>query len=151
MKVSPKGIKFIRQEEGCRLRAYQNPGDKPTIGVGATFYEDGSAVKMGDVISQDRADALLSFHLRMFEKGVEDAVTVLINQNQFDALVSFAFNIGLGAFRKSTLLKKVNVNPNDPEIRNEFYKWISKGKPFEAVLVRRRKHEADLFYSKPTP
>jgi lysozyme len=146
MKVSGNGIKFIRQEEGVRLRAYQNAGDVPTIGVGATFYEDGSKVKMTDVISIERADSLLGFHLRMFEKGVSDSVTSQINQNQFDALCSFVFNVGLGAFRKSTLLKKVNANPNDPAIAGEFAKWISKGKPFEKTLVKRRAHESALYF-----
>lgn len=155
MKVSPKGIASIKKHESCKLKAYQKQGDRPTIGWGNTFYENGSPVKLGDVITQDRADKLFLIKLAEFERDVNSLLKTTVNQNQFDALVSFAYNVGsdIDADTKaeglgdSTLLKLVNQNPNNPKIRDEFMKWISKGTIFEKGLTRRRKEEADLFFS----
>lgn len=144
MKVSENGKKLIKQFEGCKLKAYQHPGDVPTIGYGNTFYEDGTKVKLGDKITQERADELFPLILKQFEEGVDKLVTV--NQNQFDALVSFAYNLGLGSLKKSTLLKKVKANPCDPAIETEFLKWISKGTIYEKGLRKRRQQESDLYF-----
>lgn len=155
MTTSSKGIDLIKSYEQCRLKAYQVTGDRPTIGWGNTFYENGNPVKLGDIITQERADRLFLNTLAMYEKGVSQLVYSNINQNQFDALVSFAYNVGLDidedtkaeGLGDSTLLKKVNKNPNDPTIRNEFVKWISKGTIFEKGLTKRRKSESDLYFS----
>ena len=100
-------------------------------------------------ITKEKADELLMEDLQEFQKGVEKLTSrVKLIDNQFSALVSFAFNLGLGNLENSTLLKKVNRNPNDETIRNEFMKWIyAGGKPLEG-LKRRRKHEADLYFTK---
>jgi len=155
LKVSPAGFAAIKKHESCRLKAYQKTGDRPTIGWGNTFYENGSAVKLGDVITQDRADKLFMITLAGFERDVNSLLKTTVKQNQFDALVSFAYNVGsdIDADTKaeglgdSTLLKKVNANPDDPTIRDEFMKWISRGTIFERGLRKRRKDEADMYFS----
>lgn len=145
MKLSEKGYTFLGKEEGIRLRAYLDPVGVPTIGYGNTFYQDGTKVKMGDTVTPCKANALFHSIVKEFEDGVNKYVTSDINQNQFDALVSIAYNIGLGAFKKSTLLKRVNINPSTPLIREAFIMWkFSGGKP---ILLNRRIREADLYFS----
>lgn len=148
MKVSYNGHKLIKQFESCRLKAYQNPGDLVSIGYGNTYYEDGAKVRLGDVITKDRADALFRIVLAEFEIGVERLLKVKLNQNQFDAIVSFAYNVGLGNLGKSTLLKKINKDPNDPTIADEFPKWRNKGTIYEKGLLKRRQQEVALYFKK---
>ena len=140
MKTSDKGIGLIKQYEGLKLHAYLCPAKVWTIGYGHT-----KGVKKGDVITESRAVDLLKDDLI----DAESAVTkqdLAINQNQFDALVSFVYNVGSGAFAGSTLLKKIKKNPNDPLIRTEFAKWNkSKGRVLDG-LVKRRKAESDLYF-----
>ncbi len=107
-----KGIPIIRKFEGLKLRAYLCPSSIWTIGYGNTFYENGSKVQEGDKITLDRADKLLFFIVTKFENEVTKLVKSSINDNQLGALTSFAFNVGAGNLAKSTLLKKVNANPN---------------------------------------
>ncbi len=147
MKLNDAGIDLMHQFEGCKLTAYLCPANKWTIGFGNTFYEDGRSVKQGDVISQERADKLFSMIAEDFAIRVRSLLRVTLNENQFSALVSFAYNAGVGNLKASTLLKKVNVNPNDPTINDEFMKWISKGTSFERGLRRRREAESKLYFS----
>jgi lysozyme len=147
MKLNDAGIDLMHQFEGCKLTAYLCPANKWTIGFGNTFYEDGRSVKQGDVISQERADKLFSMIAEDFAIRVRSLLKVTLNENQFSALVSFAYNAGIGNLKASTLLKKVNVNPNDPTIKDEFMKWISKGTSFERGLRRRREAESKLYFS----
>lgn len=142
-----KGLPLIRRFEGLRLSAYICPAGLPTIGYGNTFYEDGSKVKMGDRITQDRADALLLRTYQEFEDGVKKALKKPVNENQLGALVSFAFNTGLGRFRSSTLLRRVNEDPNSPLVGVEFNKWTRGGGRVLPGLVTRRKAEVELYYS----
>jgi lysozyme len=154
--ISQKGIDFIKGFETCKLKAYKIGNDAVTIGWGNTFYENGQPIQLGQTITQERANQLFLNILASFEKGVSQLVTSNINQNQFDSLVSFAYNVGLDidsdtiaeGLGDSTLLKKVNSNPNDPTIRNEFMKWVNKGTIFEQGLTRRRKGEADIYFFK---
>lgn len=142
MKITNKGINLIKKFEGLRLEAYLCPAGVWTIGYGHT-----KGVKKGQVITQLEADNLLKEDLRSFEKGVTSLIKSNINQNQFDSLVSFAFNLGLANLKNSTLLKKVNSNSNDRTIVDEFIKWIyAGGKPLEG-LKRRRQAEAYLYFS----
>jgi len=142
-----KGIPIIRKFEGLKLRAYLCPANVWTIGYGNTFYENGSKVQEGDKITLDRADKLLFFVVQKFEAEVKKLVKSDINENMLGALTSFAFNVGAGNLAKSTLLKKVNANPNDTTIRDEFMRWTkSSGKVLNG-LVTRRKAEADLYFS----
>lgn len=142
-----KGIPLIKRFEGLKLRAYLCPAGLPTIGYGSTFYEDGSKVKLGDVITIDRADKLLFNTVAEFEKLVKAAIGRDVNDNQLGALTSFAFNVGMGNFRKSTLRKMVIANPNNPAIRAEFQKWVKANNVVLKGLQARRNAESDLYFS----
>ena len=142
-----KGIPLIKKFEGLRLRAYLCPSGIPTCGYGSTFYENGSKVQLGDVITIDRADKLLFNTVAEFEKQVDTVVTSSINANQLGALTSFAFNVGMGNFRRSTLLRLVNANPNNPAIRTEFMKWTRANNQVLKGLVTRRQAESDLYFT----
>lgn len=107
---------------------WRDVGGVWTIGYGNTRYEDGTPVKKGDTITQARADDLFEYFVDLdFAPAVDSLVGngVTLKQQQFDALVSFTYNVGTGNFGSSTLLKKVKVNPNDPTIRDEFMKWVT--------------------------
>lgn len=147
MKISKSGIELIKKFEGFKSRPYLCPAGVPTIGWGNTTYSDGRRVKLSDPpINESVADTLLFDILKTFEGGVTKLVKSKINQNQFDALVSFAFNAGLGNLGRSTLLKKVNINPQDKTIRDEFLRWNKAGGRVLAGLTRRREAEANLYY-----
>ena len=147
MKPSGNALKIIKQFEGCRLRAYLDQVGIPTIGYGATRYADGAKVNMGDVIDIQKADAMLHISLQFFAYWIDYYVQTELTQNQFDALCSFTYNVGIGAFRKSTLLKKININPNDPSIESEFMRWNKAGGKVLAGLTKRRQQEADLYFA----
>ena len=147
MNINPATRSLIRKYEGCRLTAYQCPAGKWTIGWGSTFYQDGSSVKQGDVITQERADQLFIILLDQFSEEIKPLVRKDLNDNQFGALLSFAYNAGIGAFTRSTLRKMSFANPNNPQIRLEFMKWVNRGTPFEKGLTIRRKAESDLYFT----
>lgn len=147
-KVSQKGLDLIKRFEGLELKPYKCPAGIPTIGYGNTYYPSGSKVKLTDpVITKEKAEELLKFLLGSYEKSVDSFCRDDINQNQFDALVSFAYNCGVNNLKSSTLLKKVNANPQDVTIRNEFMKWNKTGGRVLAGLTKRRQAEADLYFS----
>lgn len=147
MKPSGNALKLIKQFEGCRLRAYLDAVGIPTIGYGNTRYTDGAKVNMGDVISMEKADAMLHITLQDFAYWINQFVQTELTQHQFDALCSFAYNVGVGAFRKSTLLKKINVDPNDPSIEAEFLKWNRAGGKVLPGLTKRRQAESDYYFA----
>jgi lysozyme len=147
-KISTKGLEIIKKYEGFSSKPYLCPSKVITIGYGSTYYEDGSKVKLTDSpITQERATELLEALLVSFERAVDSYCTDAINQNQFDSLVSFAYNCGVGNLKSSTLLRKVNVNPNNPTIKDEFLKWTKGGGKTLSGLVRRRTEEAQLYFS----
>lgn len=147
-KIGQKGLDLIKSFEGLYLKPYLCPANVPTIGYGNTFYENGNKVTLKDpIITEARAIELLMSELGMYEQKVDSYCIDTINQNQFDALVSFCYNVGPGNLKSSTLLKKVNVNPNDPTIRTEFLKWNKGGGKVLAGLTRRRTAEANLYFS----
>lgn len=146
MKLNKAGADLIKSFEGCKLSAYKCSANKETIGYGNTFYEDGTPVKLGDKITQERAESLFELISTDFSKKVIPLIKSQVNENQFGALVSFAYNAGVGNLQKSTLLKKVNANPADASIRDEFMKWDKAGGKQLAGLTRRRKAEADLYF-----
>lgn len=147
-KTSKKGIELIKKHEGFKSKPYLCPANVPTIGFGATFYPDGRKVKLSDEpISEVIAEVILKKHLEKFEQYVDSYCTDKLNQNQFDALVSFCFNLGPANLKSSTLLKKVNANPNDPTIKDEFMKWVRAGGRTLRGLVVRRTEEANLYFS----
>lgn len=148
-KIGNEGINLIKRFEGLKLKPYICPAGVPTIGYGNTFYENGTRVKMTDpAITEERATELLKNSLISFEKYVDSYCIDTITQNQFDALVSFCFNVGPANLKKSTLLKKVNANSNDESIRAEFMKWTKGGGRVLKGLVTRRTAEADLYFKK---
>lgn len=158
MKTGQRGIAIMHQFEDLRLRAYPDPqsgGEPWSIGWGNTQYADGRKVKPGDVITKQRADDEFAFDLIEFEAMVDKAVTVKLNQNQFDALVSLVYNVGPGNRSKSgiirlkdgspsTLLRKLNAG-DYAGAADQFDLWISKGTPAERGLRRRRAAEKALF------
>ncbi len=140
MKTSDKGIGLIKRFEGLRLKAYLCPAGKPTIGYGHT-----KDVKLGDVITEEEAEQLLLEDLIVVENEINKH-NLDINQNQFDALVSFVYNVGVGNFRTSTLLKKIKTDPNDKTIANEFKRWVYSNGKKPPGLVKRREEEAKLYF-----
>lgn len=156
MKISNAGINLIKREESCSLTAYRDIAGIATIGWGATMHKSGQKVRIGDVITQQQADDLLAWEVSLKETGVNNLLhPYIINQNQYDALVSFTYNVGIGALASSTLLKKVRKTPCDASIRDEFMKWnkishIENGVKKYSVsvgLTKRRNREADLYFS----
>ena len=142
MKTSNKGIELIKKHEGFRSKAYRCSANVLTIGFGHTLN-----VKSTDVIDKSQAEVFLRQDVEFAEKEVNKH-NLNINQNQFDALVSFVFNLGVGNFARSTLLRKIKSDPNDPAIRKEFERWIYAGGKALNGLARRRKEEAELYFTK---
>lgn len=138
--MTKRGIELIKKHEGCKLQAYKCPAGVWTIGYGHT-----EGVYAGQNITQEEANRLLDNDLTKFELGVRRIVGELPD-NKIDALVSFAYNVGLQAFQTSTLCRKIKINPNDLSIRNEFMRWVYAGKTKLAGLTKRRKEEADMYF-----
>lgn len=138
---------LVKEFEGLRLQAYLDAANIWTIGYGLTRYPNGQKVKQGDTITRDQAEMYFKQTLQKFAQGVEDSITSQVNNNQFAALVSLAYNIGLTAFKNSTILRLVNQNPNNPAIKNEFMKWVNSGGKRIKGLVTRRETEANLYFS----
>lgn len=139
MKTSNNGINLIKQFEGCALNAYKCPAGVWTIGYGHT-----KNVKQGMKITTNQATSLLKEDLATYENYVNKYVKVKLNQNQFDALVSFTFNCGGGALKSSTLLKKLNKG-DYTGAANELLRWNKANGKILAGLTRRRKAEKALF------
>ena len=147
--ISKQGKDLIKKYEGFKSKPYKCEAGVATIGYGATYYPNGQKVKLTDpAIDEKHASLLLEAMLNPYEKAVDSYCRDDINQNQFDALVSFAYNLGNSALKSSTLLKKANANPNDKTIRNEFLKWRFAGGKKIQGLVNRRTEESDLYFSK---
>jgi lysozyme len=147
MIISSKLRELVKHFEGCKLTAYVCSAGHNTIGYGNTFYENGVKVKPGDKITQQRAEELLDVILIKFVQQTNEVIKSSVNQNQRDALTDFAYNCGLGNLKSSTLLKKVNADPNDKTIRDEFMKWNKGGGKVLNGLTRRREAEANLYFS----
>ena len=146
MKISNNGINLIKHFEGLSLKPYLDVVNIPTIGYGSTYYRDGKKVTLNDKpISQDEANSLLE-HIanRDFADKIFPYIKVKVTQNQFDAMVSLAYNIGVGNFSKSTLLKKVNAG-DFVSASNEFLRWNKAGGKELLGLTKRREREKQLF------
>ena len=146
-RINPQTIELVKKFEGCKLKAYLCPANIWTIGWGNTFYQNGTKVKRGDLITQTQADELLKSTLAFFAFKVQPLVTSNVNENQFGALVSFAYNCGVTALGNSTLLRKVNNNPNDDSIGLEFMRWTKAKGVILPGLVKRRQAEKELYFS----
>ena len=146
MKLNKESSELIKSFEGCKLKAYQCSAKKWTIGYGNTFFEDGTPVVAGNAISQQKAEDMFELIANEFAAKVAKLVTSNVTDNQFGALVSFAYNCGVVNLQKSTLLKKVNANHNDPSIKAEFLKWNKASGKVLAGLTRRREAESNLYF-----
>lgn len=142
MNINRKGIDLIKNFEGLYLESYKCPAGVWTIGYGHT----GKLITAGKKISTEEAEEVLKQDLKVFEKGVEKLVKVVLTEDQFSALVSFSFNLGLGNLSKSTLLKKINAE-DFQGAAEEFPKWKKAGGKVLEGLVRRRAAERELFLS----
>lgn len=145
MKVNKEGIDMMHHFEGCKLEAYQCSAKVWTIGWGNTYYQDKRSVKQGDKITQQQADELFEMIMNEFSIMVRKVLKKEISENRFSAIVCFAYNVGMGNLKASTLLKKVNINPDDPTIPSEFLRWNKAGGKVLNGLTRRRQAEADLY------
>ena len=144
MVLDKKGLALIKTFEGFKAKPYICPAGIPTIGYGTTRYEGGRHVTMKDApISEERASDILKHQVDShYGAAVDRYVQIDINQNQFDALVSFAYNLGIGALKSSTLLQKVNRGRSPAD---EFGKWIHANGKILSGLVRRREAERNLY------
>lgn len=141
-RINEAGLSLIKSFEGCKLKAYRDIVGILTIGYGHT----GADVHSGMEISQEEADSILKKDLERFEGAVDGAANESISDNQFAALVAFAFNVGAGAFNSSTLLRKVNAGDYSGAAE-EFLRWDKAGGKVVAGLTRRRQAERSLFLS----
>jgi lysozyme len=148
MILDNKGYLLITKFEGLRLKPYLCSAKIPTIGHGNSYYPDGKRVTLLDKdITKQQAFDMFKEVANRFAKRVDTLVTSNLNQNQFNALVSFAYNVGTGNFSSSTLLKKVNRNPDDLTIKDEFLRWNKAGGKVLNGLTNRRNEEAILYFS----
>ena len=139
MKTSNKGIDLIKKYEGFRAKAYKCPAGKWTIGYGHT-----KTAKKGMTITEAEAEKLLVDDLKTAENEINKH-NLPLKQHQFDSLVSFVFNVGIGAFRTSTLLKRIKIDVNHPDIPNQLNRWIYGGGKVLSGLVKRRRQEVDIY------
>lgn len=144
MKVDAAGVQLISDFEDLRLTAYDDGVGVWTIGWGTTVYPSGKKVKKGDKITLEQARQYKAYDLARFEKAVNDAVKVPLNQNQFNALVSLAYNIGEKAFTGSTLVKRLN-DGNYKAAADQFLVWVNAGGKRMQGLVNRRNKEREVF------
>lgn len=143
MKLNSIGYKELHQREGLRLKPYLDSKGIPTIAMGNTYYLDGRKVTMQDkAITINEAGNLASVTADKFAFQVDSLLKSKVNQNQFNALVSLAYNIGITGFRNSTVLRKVNINPNDPTIKEAFLMWTK-----NVELVGRRESEIKQYFT----
>ena len=157
MKLNEEGYQMIMNFEGLSLKPYLCSAGVPTIGYGNTYYPNGKKVTMRDKpITKEYAIEIFKFIADLFAKDVNNLLKTTVTQNQFNALVSFAYNVGSDidaddipeGLGDSTLLKKVNKNPNDLSIMAEFLKWNKSNGKVSNGLVKRRKLEAKLYFTK---
>ena len=142
LKISENGLELIKHFEGCELEAYRCAADVVTIGYGHT-----KTAEEGMVIDQAEADRLLAWDIEEFEEYVRYAVEVQLNQDQFDALVSWTFNLGNGNLRSSTMLRVLNDYRYE-EVPAQMKRWNKAGGKVLEGLIRRREAEANLFEGK---
>jgi lysozyme len=142
--IGKAGLDLIKHFEGYYAKAYLCPAKVWTIGWGTTYLPDGTRIKKGDVCTKEQAEKWLAFEVNEKSKSISKLIKVPVNQNEFSALVSFAYNVGTGAFGKSTLLKKLNAGDR-VGAAEEFSKWVKAAGKTLAGLVRRRRAEKELF------
>ena len=144
MKLDEKGYKALHDREGLRTKPYLDTRGIPTISLGVTYYPNGRKVTMQDKpLTIEQAGNLATITADKFAFQVDKLLTSKVNQNQFNALVSIAYNIGINGFRTSSFLKLVNKNPNDPKIKEAIMLWTK-----NKELIGRRKSEVSQYFTK---
>jgi lysozyme len=156
IRVTQKCVDFIKGFEAFRAKPYHGEADAPnifTIGYGTIkyppFYLNGKAVALTDPpITEEQATSFLEYEIKHKCEYIDPFLRDDLSDNQFAALVSFVYNLGEGALRYSTLLRKVNSKPSDTAIRDEFMRWVhGEGNAVIPGLVRRRNEEADMYFT----
>jgi lysozyme len=149
MQINKDCLLLIAEFEGLSLQPYLCPAKKATIGYGNCYYKDGKKVTMLDnPITKEEALELLKIIVESFAKEVNKLVSAPLNQNQFNAVVSFTYNTGLNALKNSTLLKLINKDNNQLAISNEFLKWVNVGGEKSKGLEKRRIKESQIYFKK---
>ncbi len=156
MQMSEKGKELLAEWEGVELKVYKDVAGLPTIGVGHLLTQDeltsgkilirGEPIRYADGLTKTQAMDLLDQDLERFEEAVNESGKVDLKQNQFDALVSFTFNVGSNAFRNSTLLRLLNQG-NYSDVPNQLRRWVHSGGQKVQGLVKRRENEIELWSS----
>lgn len=145
--ISKAGLDFLVEVEGLETKAYLDTGGLPTIGIGTTRYPDGTRVAIGDTCTIEEAYFWARHDLASVFKDVDDLTRDDINQHQFDALVSFVYNVGRGQYKGSTLRRLINDNPIDPKIKQAFLMWVKDNGKVIPGLINRRTKEVQLYFS----
>ena len=143
-KTGANGLALLKHFEGCKLEAYHDSRGIVTIGYGHTGFLNGEPLKIGDTITQQQAEDLLKSDLFVREKGINQLIEVIIDQDKFDAVIDFVYNEGINAFRGSNLLNLINKGLF-PQASQEFQKWVRAGDQILPGLVKRRAAESILF------
>lgn len=144
--AAKQAAEVIKKFEGFEAAPYLCPANVPTIGYGTTIYSDGTKVSMDDdPIDEAKAEEELLNHIKKVEKQVKNVLEVKLKAHQLAALISFTYNVGIGNFSKSTLLRKVNHCPDDQNIPDEFRRWTKGGGKVLRGLIRRREEEVELW------
>jgi lysozyme len=147
-KINEAGMRLIMQSEGCRLRAYPDPANAPPRGDGTPWTcgwgSTGTDIKEGVTWTQEQCDKRLMEDLAKFEKAVDELITYPLSSNQFSSVVCFVYNIGVGAFKKSTMLRLINSGDLVGASR-QFALWVRANGRVMAGLVTRRQAEMNLF------
>ena len=144
--AAKQAAEVIKKFEGFESAPYLCPANVPTIGYGTTIYSDGTKVTMDDAaIDESQAEEELLNHIKKVEKQVNGVLDVKLKAHQKAALISFVYNVGIGNFSKSTLLRKVNHCPDDQNIPFEFRRWTKGGGKVLRGLIRRREDEVNLW------
>ena len=144
MKLDESGYSELHKREGLRTKPYLDTKGVPTISLGVTYYPNGRKVTMKDrILTLSEANELGKITADRFSNQVNSLVKSKVNQNQFNALVSIAYNIGINGFKTSTFLKLVNKNPNDPKIKDAIMLWTK-----NKELIGRRKSEVSQYFTK---
>ena len=147
MKLSDNGFRLLGELEGIVLRPYKDSAGIPTIGIGSTYYEDGTKVTMKDkAITKERAIQLAKNVVKSFEEQVNKSIVVPMTQNQFDAMVLLCYNIGESGFAKSSVVKNFNAG-NLQKAADSFLLWNKAGGVVSKGLTNRRQKERSLFLS----
>ena len=147
MNISSNGVSLIEKFEGFRPTMYKDAVGLPTIGYGTLIQNADQQWLMTATITADQGEVLLRTSVAPIETMLNSVLPASANQNQFDALISFAYNLGINALRGSTLLAKAKINPADPSIAAEFAKWVHAGTEVLPGLVARRQAESNLYFS----